>query len=100
MSGPIRKLTGPAKSRGQRTTEEVEALLETVLEEDNFDGDEMKVKTLIHRLSSHVLMLEKCNKDWTGQRTEQYKGRRLLNSKNIHELPMVMNRAVTWTKHT
>ena len=63
MSGPIRKLIGPAKSRIQRAVEEAEALLDAVLEEDNLDGDEMKIETLIHRLTSHVAMLEKCNQD-------------------------------------
>ena len=66
MSGLIQKRVGPVKSRVQRTIEEAEALLETVPEEDNFDRDKMKVEALILRLSSHVLMLEKCNKDWTG----------------------------------
>jgi len=30
-----------------------------------FEGDEITVETLINRLSSHVSMLERCNKDWT-----------------------------------
>jgi len=65
MSGPIRKLIGPAKSRVQRIIEEAEALLDTVPDEKEFEEDEMRVETLINRLSSHVSMLEKCNKDWT-----------------------------------
>ena len=65
MSGPIQKLIGPAKSHVQQTIEEAEALLDTVPDEKEFKGNEMRVETLINRLSSHVLMLERCNKDWT-----------------------------------
>ena len=66
MSGPIRKLIGPAKSRVQRATEEANALLETDLDVEDLDKEEMDVESLINKLTINISMLERCNKDWTG----------------------------------
>ena len=65
MSGPIRKLIGPAKSRVQRAIEEANALLETELNVEDLDKEEMDVESLINKLTINISMLERCNKDWT-----------------------------------
>ena len=65
MSGPIRKLIGPAKSRVQRAIEEANALLETELNVEDLDKEEMDVESLINKLTIDISMLERCNKDWT-----------------------------------
>ena len=51
MSGPIRKLIGPAKSRVQRAIEEANALLETELDVEDLDKEEMDVESLINKLT-------------------------------------------------
>ena len=66
MSGPIRKLIGLAKSRVQRAIEEANALLETELDVEDLDKEEMDVESLINKLTINISMLERCNKDWTG----------------------------------
>ena len=66
MLGPIRKLIGPAKSRVQRAIEEANALLETELDVEDLDKEEMDVESLINKLTINISMLERCNKDWTG----------------------------------
>ena len=65
MSGPIRNLIGPVKFYVQRAIEEANALLETELDVEDLDKEEMDVESLINKLTSNISMLERCNKDWT-----------------------------------
>ena len=66
MSGGIRKLIGPAKSRLEQCIEESENLLKTkVTAESDLDGEEGEAKYFINRLSTNSLLLERCNKDWS-----------------------------------
>ena len=66
MSGGIRKLIGPAKSRLEQCIEESENLLKTkVTAESDFDGEEGEAEYFINRLSTNSLLLERCNKDWS-----------------------------------
>ena len=66
MSGGIRKLIGPAKSRLERCIEESENLLRTkVTAKSDFDGEESEAEYFINRLSTNSLLLERCNKDWS-----------------------------------
>ena len=65
MSGGIRKLIGPAKSRLEQCIEESENLLKTkVMAESDLDGEEGEAEYFINRLSTNSLLLERCNKDW------------------------------------
>jgi len=66
MSGPIRRLIGPAKSRVLRVIEEANAFLEIGYEGEDLDKDEMDAESLINRLTVNISTLERCNKDWTG----------------------------------
>ena len=66
MSGPLRKLIGPAKSRLQRYNEAANDLLENkILKEPELDEIENEMEDYINRLSSNIAMLERCNKDWS-----------------------------------
>ena len=66
MSGPIRKLIGPAKSHVQRAIKEANALLDNKLDEEDLDKEEMDVESLINKLTINISILKRCNKDWTG----------------------------------
>ena len=66
MSGPIRKLIGPAKIRLQRYIEEAFSLLSSGVEERTLEDDEIRVEEVIARINTHVSLLEHCNCDWSG----------------------------------
>ena len=66
MSGPIRKVLGPAKSRLGQCIERAEGLLKTkVTTELDLDEEEREAQDLINRLSTNSTLLERCNKDWS-----------------------------------
>ena len=66
MSGGIRKLMGPAKSRLQLCIEQAEDLLKTrVTVESDLYGEESEAEYFINRLSTNSSLLERCNKDWS-----------------------------------
>ena len=65
MSGPLRKLVGPAKSRLQQYTKTTNDLLEKRLNEAELDEMESETEDYINRLSSNIAILERCNKDWS-----------------------------------
>ena len=50
MSGPIRKLIGPAKTRLQRYVEEASSLLSSGVEEKTLEDDEIRVEEVIARI--------------------------------------------------
>jgi len=66
MSGPIRRLIGPAKSQVLRVIEEANAFLETGHKGEDLDKDKMDAESLINRLTVNISTLERCNKDWMG----------------------------------
>ena len=63
MSGPIRKLIGSAKVRLQRYNEEASSLLASQIEEKSLEEDEIHVEEVIARISMHISLLERCNRD-------------------------------------
>ena len=65
MSGPIKKLIGPAKARLQRYIEEVSSLLVLRIEEKSSEEDEICVEEVIARINTNVSLLERCNRDWS-----------------------------------
>ena len=64
MSGSIRKLIGPAKTRLQRYVEEASSVFSTGVEEKTLEEDEIRVE-VIARINSNVSLLERCNRDWS-----------------------------------
>jgi len=80
MSGPMQRLLGPVKPCVYQAIEEANALLDTPLDED-FDKDETVTETLINRLTTNILTLERCKKDWTGV-LKDLKGEAKSNDKN------------------
>ena len=64
MSGSIRKLIGPAKTRLQHYVEEASSVFSTGVEEKTLEEDEMRVE-VIARINSNVSLLECCNRDWS-----------------------------------
>ncbi|XP_065891574.1 uncharacterized protein [Dysidea avara] len=65
MSGPIRKIIGPAKARLQQYIESANGLLENKPKEQELDEYESEVEDFLNRLTTNVSLLEKCNKDWS-----------------------------------
>ena len=64
MSGPIRKLIGPGKTRLQHYIEEVSSLLSSRVEEKTLEEDEIR-EEVIARVNANVSLLERCNRDWS-----------------------------------
>ena len=64
MSGPIRKLIGPAKTRLLRYVTEAEALLSSPIQSEALEEDEMNTEDLIERMNNNLSILERCNRDW------------------------------------
>ena len=62
MSGPIRKLIGPAKTRLQRYVEEASSLPSSTVEEKTVMEDELRVEEVIARINRNVSLLERCNR--------------------------------------
>ena len=62
MSGPIRKLIGPAKTRLQRYVEEASSLPSSRVEEKTVTEDELRVEEVIARINTNVSLLEMCNR--------------------------------------
>jgi len=65
MSGPIRRMIGPAKARLQQYVESANSLLENKPKEQELDEYESEVEDFLSRLTTNVSLLEKCNKDWS-----------------------------------
>ena len=65
MSGPIRKLIGPAKTRLQHYVEEASSLLSSGVEEKILEDDEIRVEEVIARININVSLLERCNRNWS-----------------------------------
>ena len=64
MSGPIRKLIGPAKTRLLRYITEAETLLSSPIQAEALEEDEMNTEDLIERMSNNLSIFERCNRDW------------------------------------
>ena len=64
MSGPIRKLIGPAKTRLLRYVTEAEALLSSPIQSEALEEDETNTEDLIERMNNNLSILERCNRDW------------------------------------
>ena len=64
MSGPIRKLIGPAKVRLHKYYEEANTILSFLVREETMEDDEVLAEQLIECMNNNVNLLEKCNRDW------------------------------------
>ena len=62
MSGPIRKLMGPAKTQLQRYVEESSSLPSSAVEEKTVTEDELRVEEVIAHIITNVSLLERCNR--------------------------------------
>ena len=63
MSGLIRKLIGPGKTRLQRYVEEVSSLLSSTVDEKTVTMDELRVEEVIARIDTNISLLERCKCD-------------------------------------
>ena len=61
MSGPIRKLIGPAKTRLQCYVEEAFSFPLSAVEEKTVTEDELRIEEVIARINTNVSLLERCN---------------------------------------
>ena len=64
MSGPIRKLTGPVKTRLQKYYKKANTILSFPVREETLEDDEGLVEELTECMNNNVNLLEKCNRDW------------------------------------
>ena len=65
MSGPIRRLLGPTKARLQGYIKIANTILERPVNETDLDKEETELEDLIHRFSTNITLLERCNQEWT-----------------------------------
>ena len=65
MSGPIRKLIGPAKFQLLRYIETANGLMEKRPVETLLDEEESEAEDFANRISTTITLLEKCNDDWS-----------------------------------
>ena len=70
MSGPIRRLLGPMKTRLQGYIKQARILFMVPINESDLDKEETHLQDLIQRLSTNFALLERCNKEWTVLLTE------------------------------
>ena len=75
MSGPIQRLLGPMKAHFQAYINMAKMVLVQPVNEADLDKEEMEAEDLIHRFSSNVALLERCNKKWTTLLHEMLKGK-------------------------
>ena len=64
MSGPLRRLIGPAKARLLRYLKEAAPLLTVSVEEKTMEEQEFTIEELIKRINTTICLLERCNRDW------------------------------------
>jgi len=65
MSGPIRKLVGPARARLQNYIEEASSILLGSLDDKNAEEEEIRLDELVIRIKTTCGILERCNTDWS-----------------------------------
>ena len=65
MSGPIRKLIEPAKSRLLRYIGTANGLMEKRPVETLLNEEESEAEDFANRISTTITLLEKCNDDWS-----------------------------------
>ena len=67
MSGPIRRLLGPTKTRLQGYIKQVRTLFMAPINESDLEKEETQLKDLVQRIliSTNIALLERCNKEWT-----------------------------------
>ena len=65
MSGPIRRLIGPTKSRLLKYIETANGLMERKPVETQLDEEESEAEDFANRISTNIALLEKCNSDWS-----------------------------------
>ena len=59
MSGPIRKLIGPAKTRLLRYIAEAEKLLSSPIQTETIEDDKINTEDLIEHMNNDVSILER-----------------------------------------
>ena len=64
MSGPIRKLIGPARTQLRGYYNEVDKLLSSPVREEMMEDEELISEELIKCMNTNVNLLERCNRDW------------------------------------
>ena len=86
MSGPIRQLIGPARTRLKRYLEEAATLLSTEVEEKTLEDDKLRVEETIARISNSSSLLERCNRDWSEVLKDLKGEEKTKEEKKLHEL--------------
>ena len=64
MSGPLRRLIGPAKGRVQRYIGEASSILSSPIEERTIDDLEVQVEETIRHVNTNISLSERCNCNW------------------------------------
>ena len=65
MSGPLRRMIGPARARLLKYMKEASSLLSRPVDEKSLEEDETRVEELVSRVEHTCSLLERCNRDWS-----------------------------------
>ena len=65
MSGSIRRLLGPTKVQLQTYIKKVKTMFPLPVNEADLDREETEIEDLLHQFSSNIVLLERCNQEWT-----------------------------------
>jgi len=65
MSGPIRKLLGPAKARLKGYLEDAEKFLTSPINEGDLEEEEAIIEEYIERINNNTAILERCDREWS-----------------------------------
>ena len=64
MSGPIRKLLGPAKARLKGYLEDADKFLTSPINEGDLEEEEATIEEYIERINNNTAILERCDCEW------------------------------------
>ena len=64
MSGPIRRLLGPTKARLLGYVKKARTIFSAPIDEEDLDKEETMVEDVLQRITTNLILLERCNSDW------------------------------------
>ena len=64
MSGPIRTLLGPTRSRLQDCLKRAKLVFSAPIDEANLEEEETATDDIFQRITTNVSLLERCNDNW------------------------------------
>ena len=84
MSGLIRRLIGPTKSRCLKYIKTANGLMERKSAETQLDEEQSEAEDFGNRISTNIALFEKCNNDWSNILKELKATQRSPKGINMH----------------